>query len=249
MELKTGLRRLGLKENEIKVYLKLLEVGPVSVGMLAKKTGLYRTYVYDVLEKLIDLGLVKYVIISNKKHYQAEEPSKLLDWLKEKEEKLKEERKVIERLIPKLEKLRKEEEEHKAFIYRGKKGIKSILEDQLKQKKEILILGAQGKFRSTFPIYWEQWVKRINKLNVPVRVLYNASLRKRKIEVKKLGLKQVQLKFLPADLDFPSTINIWHNKVATMLWTEQPFAFVIESKEAVKSYRNFFNLLWKLAQQ
>jgi len=249
MELKTALRELGLKENEIKIYLESLKIGPVTVGNLAKKTGLYRTYVYDILEKLIDLGLVKYVITSNKKHYQAEEPKKLFEWITEKEEKLKKEKEIITNIIPLLEKLKKQEEEHKAFIYRSKKGIKTIFEDQLEEKNKILVLGAQGKFRKAFPIYWEQWVRRLNKLKIPIKVIYNASLRKRKEEVKKLNLRTAELKFLPRDFDFPSTVNIWHNKVATILWTEQPFAFVIESKEVVKSYKNFFRILWKIAEE
>jgi sugar-specific transcriptional regulator TrmB len=248
MELKDALSGLGLKENEIKIYLTLLETGPVTVGILAKKTGLYRTYIYDILEKLMEVGLIRYVIISGRRHYEATEPSKLFEWLKEKEEKLKKEKEIISSIIPQLKKLRKIEGEHKASIYRGKKGLKTIFEDQLKQKKEILVLGAQGKFKKTFGYYWEQWNKRREKLKIPIKVIYNGSLKKEKLKQKKiLQAKFTTIKFFPKDFDFPSTVNIWHDKVATILWTKQPFAFVIESKGVVKSYRNFFDLLWKLA--
>jgi sugar-specific transcriptional regulator TrmB len=249
MEASLALKKIGLKDNEIKVYLTLLEIGSTTVGPLAKKVEMYRTYIYDILKKLIEMGLVHYVIEANKKYFEATEPAKLLELVKEKEEKLKEEKEIINTIIPQLAKLEKPKEEHKASVYRGKRGLKTILEDQLKQKKEILVLGAQGKFKKTFEHYWEQWNRKREKFNIPIKVIYNASLKKEKLKQKEiLQAKLATIKFLTKNFDFPSTINIWHNKVATILWMEQPFAFVIESKEVVKSYRNFFELLWKLAE-
>lgn len=250
MEINQALKKLGLKDNEIKIYLTLLEVGSTTVGPLAKKVEMYRTYIYDILKKLIEIGLVHYVIEANRRYYEATEPERLLKIIKEKEENLMKEKEVISEILPKLESIRRiDKEKQEAFIYRGKRGIKTILEDQLKQKKEVLVLGAQGNFRKTFEYYWEQWNKRREKLKIPIKVIYNGSLKKEKLKQKEiLQAKLATIKFLTKDFDFPSTINMWHNKVATILWTEQPFAFVIESKEIAKSYRNFFELLWKLAE-
>ncbi|MEM4152628.1 MAG: hypothetical protein QXK80_00695 [Candidatus Pacearchaeota archaeon] len=110
-------------------------------------------------------------------------------------------------------------------------------------------MGAQGKFKKLFEYYWEQWNRRREKLKIPIKVIYNASLKEEKLKQKEIfKLKLATIKFLTKDFDFPSTINIWHDKVATILWTEQPLAFVFESKEATKSYTIFFELLWNLAE-
>jgi len=46
----------------------------------------------------------------------------------------------------------------------------------------------------------------------------------------------------------PQGVIIVGNKVATMIWSENPIAFVIESEKVSKSYRNFFNELWMKAR-
>ncbi len=55
------------------------------------------------------------------------------------------------------------------------------------------------------------------------------------------------IKFLPKEYSSPSTLFIFGDYVATLLWSELPFAFVIKSKEIAKSYYNYFNLIWEIA--
>ncbi len=57
------------------------------------------------------------------------------------------------------------------------------------------------------------------------------------------------MKFLPEIYDFPSTIMIYGDKVVTIVWLEEPFGFMIKSEEAVKSQKNFFDILWKSGEK
>src|SRR3989344_2673691 len=68
------LKELSLTDNEIKVYLVLLEHGVLNPTKLAEKTGLHRSYIYDTLERLLDRGIVNTILINNKKNYQAVDP-------------------------------------------------------------------------------------------------------------------------------------------------------------------------------
>ena len=52
------LEKLGLKDEEIKTFLYLLENGEQTAGALAKKTGLSRPSLYGFLKKLKESGLV-----------------------------------------------------------------------------------------------------------------------------------------------------------------------------------------------
>lgn len=56
------------------------------------------------------------------------------------------------------------------------------------------------------------------------------------------------MKYLSRKIDFPSTTQIYGDKVSIMVWSDPAFAFVIQSKEAVKSYNHFFDLLWAIAK-
>jgi sugar-specific transcriptional regulator TrmB len=89
------LKNLGLSEKEIKIYLNLLENGILSVRGLAQVSGLNRGSVYDILKNLQEKGLVSYFHKDTKQNFIAENPEKILNILKDKEEEFKRNRKAI----------------------------------------------------------------------------------------------------------------------------------------------------------
>ena len=72
----------GLTPNEAKVYLTLLNLKQSGATKISEKCGLFRTLVYDILTKLIEKGLVSYIIKSKKRRYIASNPKRLLELLK-----------------------------------------------------------------------------------------------------------------------------------------------------------------------
>ena len=52
MTLTEKLIGLGLKENEVSVYLATLELGESRVGEIEKKTGLHKQLIYNAAENL-----------------------------------------------------------------------------------------------------------------------------------------------------------------------------------------------------
>ncbi len=234
------LQEFGLSNTEAKVYLALLELGKSKAGEITKKSAVNRTNVYDALERLIEKGLVSYVSQNNKKVFEAVNPDRLGEILKDKQEKLG---KTIEELKTRYNQSQKQED---AFVFRGKKGIKSIFEDILNEKKELFCYGAESRFKEMFPFYQKHWNEERAKLKINVKMIYNEKVKQEK---KKENLKLLEMKFLPKTYDFPSTIMIYGDKVTTIVWLEEPFGFVIKSKEAVKSNMNFFEMLWQLAKK
>lgn len=75
------LKNLGLKRQEILVYLGLLEYGLLSVSDIAKKTGLYRPAIYNALATLTNKGLTSISLKKKHKFYVAESPKKLHEFL------------------------------------------------------------------------------------------------------------------------------------------------------------------------
>ena len=67
------LEDLGLTNAEIKTYLALLELGTTSAGNLIKKLSMHRAAVYDIIELLINKGLVSYIIKANRKYFEAQD--------------------------------------------------------------------------------------------------------------------------------------------------------------------------------
>jgi len=44
-------------------------------------------------------------------------------------------------------------------------------------------------------------------------------------------------------------IIIFGEKVVQILWSKQPFAFVLESEKIKESFMKYFNHLWKVAKK
>ena len=79
------LQDIGLSVTESKVYLALLELGNALAGEITKKSQINRTNVYDALERLIEKGLVTYVISANRKVFEPVNPERLKEILEEKQ--------------------------------------------------------------------------------------------------------------------------------------------------------------------
>src|SRR3972149_6738162 len=102
MDTKTALLEIGLHENQIKVYLTLLQMGEGNIADIAKKAGIKRTTAYSILDVLIGKGLVTFIEKSGHRTYYAENPRKVLYYFKTKEQELKLQQKRFTELIPEL---------------------------------------------------------------------------------------------------------------------------------------------------
>lgn len=128
----TILKKLGLDDKEIKVYLKLLEYGAISVRGLAELTELNRGTTYDILKRLQEIGLVSYYYQEKKQKFIAEEPEKLLELLRTKEMEIKEVKNSILSIIPTLKSIQdKESKKPVSKFYENRAGIRTILDDLL----------------------------------------------------------------------------------------------------------------------
>ncbi len=164
-------KKLGLNDKEIKIYLKLLEYGAISVRGLAELTNLNRGTVYDVLKKLQDLGIVSYYHQQTKQRFVAEEPEKMIKLVNDKEEELNNTKKKLESIIPELKSLQgKGENKPTTKFYEGKPGIKLIMEDVLlsmfkkkEGRKEYYVYSAthgSDDINKAYPNYTQNRIKK-----------------------------------------------------------------------------------------
>ena len=243
MNIENILKEAGLSGTEIKVYLALIKLGSVTGGEITKLCGVNRTNVYDAIEKLTEKGLVSFVLQSQRKYFQTTDPNTLLLYLKDKESEIKEKRKLVESAIPYLNEQRTlQKESQEATIYKGRKGLRSVAEDILIQQSELLVFGAEGKFGEYFTHYFEQWHMKRFEANIPVRIIYSEKVRAQKEKTKH---KLFSARFNKQVYDTPATTWIYGDKVAIVVWAEQPIVTVIRSLDVVNSYRQFFEVMWE----
>lgn len=236
------LEELGLGKNEVKVYLALLSLGESKVDEISKKSGIYRRTIYDALKGLIKKGLVNYIIKGKKKYFTASNPKTLLNLAKEKENQIK-------KILPTLLALReKKEQEIKTEIYTGKQALKNLIQEQF-ESGEFLGIGITSKAWELFPFSMHHMIKKMVKHKTKAKLLIHKEAQKIIEKTKrKLKIKNVEIRYLPKEYYTPSTTMIWKNKVSTSYYGQTITIIVIENKEITKAYRNYFNLLWKIAK-
>jgi HTH-type transcriptional regulator, sugar sensing transcriptional regulator len=229
------LTEAGLTVNESKVYLSLIDLGPSLAGQISRKTGLHRRTVYDTTEMLIKKGLVSYISKNNRKIFQAADPNRLLEIIQEKQN-------IIAPFVESLgQRYSSTKEKEETNFYKGKEGLKTIFEDQL-NSKEILILGASPKAYDILQFYFKWYDKKRLQKKIKVRIIATEK------KIKKSKIPLAVIKYLPEKYSNPVSVNIYENKTAIILWASEPFSIVIENKEIAEAYRNYFELMWKIAK-
>lgn len=241
---KQTLIKIGLSNNEAYIYLALLNLGPSLVSKVVEKTGINRTNIYDRIERLIDKGLVSYVIKNNRKYFCAAEPKRLLRFLEEKKEKVEEEKKLIRELLPELEKIKPAPKNERIEVFEGKEGIKTILEDIIESRQNILTYGSEGNFSKILKFYFTHYLKKLEKSKINMKVIFNYDDTKKPFE-----WKFAEIKYIPKEYKSPTETTIYGDKVVIFILTEEPRAILIKSKATAEAYTNYFNLLWKIAKK
>jgi len=233
MEIKV-LQQLGLTEAESRVYLALLELGPSLAGQLSRKTGLHRRNVYDITERLIQKGLIGYILKNNRRFFEASSPERLREIIEEKQKSLSE-------ILPQLKELYSQtKEKHETNFYKGTEGLKTVFQDQL-ESKEILILGASSSAFEILPFYFKWYDKDRVKKRIKARIITNKQFNK--------SIPLSEIRYLSEKYSSPLAINIWNDKVAIILWKNPPLAIVIKQQEIADSYKRYFEMIWKIAKK
>jgi HTH-type transcriptional regulator, sugar sensing transcriptional regulator len=131
MDLKAILEEFGLTDKEGAVYLALLELGPAPARAVARKAAVNRGTAYDILKKLVDLGLTSFYR-KGKHHFVAEPPERLIEAVEDKQTKLQRLKLNITEKLPELKTMFIQQGGRPSIrVYEGSKGVKKILEDVL----------------------------------------------------------------------------------------------------------------------
>jgi len=237
------LELIGLSPNEAKVYETLLRLGETNVTEITNKSAIHRRNVYDTLTRLLEKGLVYQIFQRRETLYQAVDPRKCLELLKERE-------KAFTKVLPGLEYFQtKTPQEEAAFIYRGLEGYKNYVRDLMRVCDDTYFLGA--KFNWGTP-GTESLLKQYNatmKKNKKVQqTLFDPRV---KTEIAKKDYTKVgDYKFLPEAYATPGVMDVFGDYVVTFRsmdignFGEDGSIFVMKNQDLADSYRVWFKFIW-----
>ncbi|MFC2134544.1 TrmB family transcriptional regulator [Bacteroidota bacterium] len=241
-----ALEDIGLTKGETKIYLALLELGTTTTGKIIKKSKISGSKTYEILDRLIEKGLASFIIKNRTKQYTSSPPEKILNYLEEKEHRIRTEKRNITKILPELKQKQKQTEDlTEATIYKGWEGLKTANEDiinSLEKGEEWLSMGLTEQ-PIEFERHFNKRQKERAKKGIKVRHLLNQ--RYKSLYKQRKKLPNTEFKLLPKELEMPASIEIYKNKFQIMLVKkENPLSVLIENKDIANSFRTLFNNLW-----
>ena len=244
--IKEALEKIGLTEGEIQVYEALIQLGLTSTGNIVKKANIASSKVYEVLQRLMNKGLVSYVIKNGVRHYDATPPERLIDFLDEKKQGIEKAKEEIRKIIPEIKSRRKfVEEVNKTQVYTGFQAPKIALSEALeagKKGEELLGFGTDDDpFLTHYRLELERHFEEQKKHNVKWKMLFTEGF------VSPNPVAEVR--YLPKGFTAPIRTFVYGNKVAIIDFHKPFTVIIIENKDVAQSHRDHFNFLWKIAKK
>jgi sugar-specific transcriptional regulator TrmB len=236
MNIEKTLENLGFSPNEIKVYLTLNDHGSCTAGKIAKLAHIDRSSCYNSLKSLMEKGLASYVLIGSVKWFQATGPKRLLDYLHEQEEDVKQ-------ILPELHARHKAAKvEGQVRLFKGIKGTKSIFLDMARTGADNVVFGSEGQFSERMPEFALQFDRLKKENNIHTRMI----IKKGRMEK---DSSTTEYRHLSEIEESPAVTNIYGDKICILIWTDEPEGIIIENKAAAKAYKSYFEFMWKHANK
>jgi HTH-type transcriptional regulator, sugar sensing transcriptional regulator len=243
------LEQLGLTSGEARVYMALLKLKNSTVGPIVKESNVANSKIYDVLDRLIEKGLVSFTIKEKTKHFQALPPKRLNDYLAVKEKEVQESKDLLKSLMPQLEGLSDENKEENVQIFKGKKGILTaydILLDSLEKGEEVKYFFSNKKEDTDalkeFYIDYPQFQANIEEYYKTKNITWKGiGPKEGSVDPK---VKYMKVKTTP--LPVPGNFDLTKNYVFIISWTHQPTGILIKSQEISKYLVEYFDVIWRM---
>ena len=231
---------IGLTKNQATVYLELLKNPGQNPGKLAKDLSLDRSFVYGIINNLIEKGLVSSVIKENKQVFYPSDPENLL-------KEMDEMRSKIVSVIKDINEIKqKSKEEVSVRVYEGKSGLKAYIREFL-ESNEFILFGGGGDLGTlkTLEYDYPHYIKEIKKKKIKGRLL--TSKRNEDILSKLYG-SSVAIKTIDG-LNQPTGISIVGSKVGLLTSDEKSRIVIVEDKKIADTLRAYFNKIWEISKK
>jgi len=241
------LQEIGLTQNEIKVYLALLDLGESKTGDILKKSGLNSGRIYEILDSLQKKGLVSFIVKSGVKLFSPADPKRVRDYLNEKKKAIEKQETDYDKILPELlQKIAAIKTEAKIEVFSGLNGMKTAWRKEFDHPKSeiIYVLGvtASAKYQKEVWNYFTN-IHRKTRDNRGYKV--KKLLSKEAKKERRHHEKRAEVKYLP--YGSLVSIGIVGNLTIIGIFTEQMINITIESEEVSNNFKKQFNTLWKVA--
>jgi HTH-type transcriptional regulator, sugar sensing transcriptional regulator len=241
MELKQTLEQFGLEGKKADVYLATLELGSSNVISIAKKAGIKRTTCYDILQDLINSGLISETVKGKKRFFIAEDPEKIKRDIEKKYN-------IISELLPQLRSMHNISGiKPKIRYFEGKEGLIEAYDDALNYAGEFVAFGSEDVKNVLGDRWVNDYINRRVKKGIRVRAILPST---QYLEEEIFSRDQEHLRVCKSirkdKYPFSIEIDIYGHQKVALISNKEQLAVIIESAEIYNTMKQLFELCWDL---
>jgi sugar-specific transcriptional regulator TrmB len=241
------LEKLGFSSSEAKVYLSLIRYSSCTIQVLAKCTNIHRRNIYDVINRLIEKGMVCEIVTSGGNLYKAFDPEKIESIYNQK-------MKEIKSILPDLQGIYNRSNsgnsQNEVVIFRGLEGYKNYMRMILSARKTIYSLGTKGDwFDSRLNNFSADFFKEKARLGIESKLLIDYEYSKIFNPGKHL---LAEYKILPESYSTDSTIDIFDDRVVIFSVVKDNIVdmysdiLMIQDSHLALNFIKWHGLIWDL---
>lgn len=238
------LKQIGLTDGEIRVYSALIDLGKSSTGAIMQKSGISSSKVYLILEKLIQKGLISFVIEENIKKFQIANPNTIIDYIKKKKDNLQVLEDKSRDLIKTINSIIGKYEEESVQIYKGFKGAETaftkLIDETDKGGVHLFFSHDKEELEDLVLMFFKKIKDKRERKNIKALGIVHPILKK--AFQTKVPEKFYKVKF--SKIAPPTPITMGKNSILMTLWGKNPLCIEIKSKRMIKKYTEYFYSVW-----
>lgn len=246
------LEKLNISKDEAKLYVELLEK-PNTHLQLARATGINRTKVYRLIEKLEERQLVIRRVDDRGVFLVANDPGVLKIEMAAEEAEMKCRRGALRSLIPCLRSYRDEaERSFEICTYVGSHGLKQMQWHELKSDGEVLVFGNVTIEDMSNDRYWSEKIReRIAELGYRTRELYNDPCKEPNFTDNRAYMSLYEARRINNDILPVATPMVIYNDVVEIFQfsNQERVGIEIKSRSFAHTMRSIFEQYWLMGEK
>lgn len=241
------LRRIGLDEREIEVYLVILSLKIARASAIAKAAKQSRSHTYLVLRSLEEKGLVSEIERGKVLHFVAEPPQRLLSYVQDKEEELHSLKPIVEGALPLLSSLTSPlVGKPRVTLLTGLEGMRQVYRDVL-QETFVALFNAESMYATFSCNIVQKVLSKHARLRGHDLLVDNAGAKRYLKEVKQH--EEYEVRLLPKNVTFNTDTIVYADTIALFAYDADLSIVRIENQNLADAFRSWHAALWEVSRK